>query len=187
MLAWCCACQRAVEAERLPQVSEIEAQIAEVSSGGDWVREWLASTGRTAAEEGKRLQGRREWRLARQSPPKCLECGSAGIVPFSQDENGDWRAIEHGGWGGRLGAGYAGRALVREWPLPQYSCEGELLTELLTEHEWVAWADPTEMLKHLEGEWQGQYAQVASIRLRLLPAHLGRAPQRSEPQGRGGE
>jgi hypothetical protein len=145
-LAWCRACRRAVEAERLPPVSEFDEQIAEVSSGIDW----LATTGRTAEEERLRLQGHRKWRLARQSPPKCLECGSASIEPFPQHEDGAWAAIDHPGCGGRLGVGYAGRALVREWPLPQYSPEGDFLTELLTDSEWVTWADPTEMLKHLE-------------------------------------
>jgi hypothetical protein len=149
-LAWCRTCQRVVEAERLLDLSKIDEQIAEVCSGVERVRDWLTSIGRTAEEEVERLQEYKEWRLARKAAPKCLECGSTSIEAFPKDENGDPKAIQHAGCRGLLRAGYVGLALVREWPLPQHSSEGDFLTELLTEQEWDSWADPTEMLKHLE-------------------------------------
>jgi hypothetical protein len=136
-LAWCHRCLRVIEAEHLPELHELEQEIAEVRRTAEW-----------AAEEVEGLERLCAWRRSRVSSPKCLECGSASVEVFPQDEDAGWRPITHPGCGGTLSVGGAGHALVRE-DFRYYAPEGDPLREFLTEAEWWAWSKPSEMFRQL--------------------------------------
>ena len=85
--AWCPQCGRVIEAEELLSPSEAEHRIA-------------TTTGRIRRD----AQRYRDMRGARQSPARCLTCGSVDIQPAS------WR-------GGK----------EAEWTVPHPPCGGEIL------------------------------------------------------------
>jgi hypothetical protein len=87
---WCHRCATVTHGENLSSVEEIDKQIrdfndpssdlyrmtqnsllAELGHGDEFRRERLAE-----------LQRRRRWRASRQSPPKCIHCGTTEILPL---------------------------------------------------------------------------------------------------------
>jgi hypothetical protein len=72
--AWCAECATIVNAEELPDVAEIqgllEGAIADEAAGG---------AAESQPERIKLLQGALQWRLLRESPPRCLVCGTYRI------------------------------------------------------------------------------------------------------------
>jgi hypothetical protein len=100
--AWCRDCQRFVRAEHLPALADIDAQMTKYQGKAAETRRHLAGwlyrfrlkcrrqlrrelsvyEEAVAEEEMRRL-----WRQMRQSPPRCLECGSTALeLPPSDEE-----------------------------------------------------------------------------------------------------
>jgi hypothetical protein len=100
--AWCRGCGKFVRAEFLSALEDIDAQMAKYGGKAAETRRqltgWLYRFGlksrrqllhelsvweEAVAEE----EMRREWRLKRQSPPRCLRCGSMALhLPPSDEE-----------------------------------------------------------------------------------------------------
>ncbi|MGL6074990.1 MAG: hypothetical protein ACRC8S_12595 [Fimbriiglobus sp.] len=85
--AWCPACRRFVLAERIPEMAELEDRLAAVRSSHSERRRLLTALGQSPAGEAKELIRRIGWRQGRVSPPRCLECGTAGVhtLPASKE------------------------------------------------------------------------------------------------------
>ena len=100
--AWCHRCERFVECERLPSVDELQSKVTElVRDEHDWSvidgderKRWRATFGQdlpdclTQASLRDMWCAAVNWRKTRQSPPRCLECGSffaISVLPESQD------------------------------------------------------------------------------------------------------
>jgi hypothetical protein len=100
-VAWCRGCAKFVRAEHLGSLEEIDAQMAkyrqEVADRRRKLDGWLY---RLRLKDGGQLsheisvyqdavaeyEMRRQWRLDRQSPPRCLECGSTELMLPPDDE-----------------------------------------------------------------------------------------------------
>ena len=112
--AWCSSCSCGVEAERVRTLMEIQsdldALIAKEPEMLEGVKDTMQpdETIESALERAVlHLTQRRDWRKSRQSPPKCLECGSMEITPFLKRDHyelkdGDFETVEHSGCGGQL-------------------------------------------------------------------------------------
>jgi hypothetical protein len=123
--AWCPACGRFVIAEWVPSTEELEEEISKFRSADrDTLQMWAfvsneASVGERIAELTRRI----EWRRARQSPPRCLECGSLGSVPIPATGE-----FSHPHTGERVVVGDSGWADTAAW-FAEFSPEGEQLRE----------------------------------------------------------
>lgn len=100
--AWCRCCEKFVRAEHLSPLEDIDAQMTKYRAKAATTRRqlagWLYRLGlkcpqqlrhelsvweEAVAEE----EMRREWRLRRESPPRCLQCGSTALdLPPSDEE-----------------------------------------------------------------------------------------------------
>jgi hypothetical protein len=111
-VAWCLDCKRFERAEYLPEIADIDVEIAKYAAraakikaqlGGWLYRFGLRSRGEFLHELSvwqdavAEAQRQRRWRLGRQSPPRCLACGSAQIE--TPPEDGDY---QHPGGKGRV-------------------------------------------------------------------------------------
>jgi hypothetical protein len=123
--AWCRACRRFVVAEEVPAVEALEEEIARYRSADpDTIRKWaFISNGAPVAERIAELLRYVEWRKGRQSPPRCLECGTASPVPVPMDGE-----FSHPGTGERVVVGSSGFADTAPWHA-EFSPEGEQLAE----------------------------------------------------------
>jgi hypothetical protein len=75
---WCRGCGRVTNGERVEPLDEIDRQIeAELRGQGSWCG---------AVKWVEVLRERRRWREARQSPPKCLTCGTTDVFVFPVNE-----------------------------------------------------------------------------------------------------
>jgi len=95
-VAWCWECRTFVAAEQLRDLSEIDADEAQARKEHGWfqdtlrgpndVQPWLIkNTEFLFAEQLAGYARQRAWRRSRQSPPRCLECGSTRIEPMPRD------------------------------------------------------------------------------------------------------
>jgi hypothetical protein len=81
--AWCYGCKRFVEVEKIESVAELDRQLAELQHFYD-------SPGHIPPDRIIRierlpvLRTRRIWRAHRESPPRCLECGSTSIAALDE-------------------------------------------------------------------------------------------------------
>lgn len=82
--AFCRNCRKAVIAEAVPSVSEIEARVRDLQDPAGRFR---------AAFDAVLIDGflheeiaRHKWRQLRQSPPRCLSCGQTDILAIDADE-----------------------------------------------------------------------------------------------------
>jgi hypothetical protein len=141
-IAWCSSCNRGVEAENLPPQDAIEAAQNKISVDDyKGLSLWLMqpvwdNLEHKGLDRGASLKIKLAWRSARQSPPRCLDCGSTSLDFGTTQPDGSQYFI-HPDCGGRctvkrstdiLDINYGGR----EWYL---SSEGEHLTTLL-ERNW---------------------------------------------------
>ncbi len=85
---WCHRCGTITHGEKLATVEEIDAEISDLSDPsselyGMTQNTLLAELGHGDEFRRERiaeLQRRRRWREARQSPPKCIHCGTTEIL-----------------------------------------------------------------------------------------------------------
>jgi hypothetical protein len=127
---WCGQCDQAVLVERLPEVANLEKDIAEIEMGGEYLSS-LTESGESVADQKDWLLRMRDWRARRETGPKCLVCGSVAIHPFPEadpDAETEWMAISHPDCGGSLQARCTGLALMRLRP-PRYTPEGDLIDD----------------------------------------------------------
>jgi hypothetical protein len=82
--AWCPACERFVVAEDIPSVVSLEEELRGLQAGdSDLLDKWeFVSNGAPVEQRIAELRRRIKWRRGRRSPPRCLHCGSLGIVPI---------------------------------------------------------------------------------------------------------
>jgi len=97
---WCPRCESIQDVEELPDVQELQHSIADYErrvQGGrlDRIKDRLgrppSNERELAHRELARLEDTLRWRRSRQSPPRCLGCGSADWQAV------DWVSDEHGG------------------------------------------------------------------------------------------
>lgn len=86
---WCVRCGDVTHGERLESVEEIDRKIARLERLADEIRREMsrppppapgARGDRFEREQIGQLRQRRAWRERRRTPPRCLVCGSTGIV-----------------------------------------------------------------------------------------------------------
>jgi hypothetical protein len=98
-IAWCRKCREFTDGELIESPDEIRQQIKALRTPesaaykfAEWNNQQIqAATGKTDSNWRESniaaLESRLKWRLERNSPPKCLVCGSTDIVfPLSKDE-----------------------------------------------------------------------------------------------------
>lgn len=135
-LGWCRSCDRVVFCEELPTMGELAIEFAQFEELVRQDFDFLSSPGMSAEElierERSRLASLADMLQARQSPPRCLECGSTSIIPISEADENEEEAvlptrssIEHPGCGGPLSVHGIGLSRSRLWTI--YSTEGERL------------------------------------------------------------
>ena len=80
--AWCHKCDRFVVAEEIPSIDWLRIELEKTQSGdSETIQIWnFVSNGQSVAIRIAELEKRIEWRNSRANPPRCLECGSFGIV-----------------------------------------------------------------------------------------------------------
>lgn len=112
--AWCASCQSVVPSERIRSLKEIQTEldalVAREPNMVEWVRALIPPSGDFEAayqRQVARFRSRRDWRQARQSLPRCLECGGTTITPFvwrdtDESDAEEFETVEHLGCGGRL-------------------------------------------------------------------------------------
>jgi hypothetical protein len=88
---WCERCAKVTHGEKIESVQEIDKRIADLERLAAEIRREMtrpplptpdAPGDRHQQEQIAELKLRREWRMRRGSPPKCLVCGSTAIVPL---------------------------------------------------------------------------------------------------------
>jgi hypothetical protein len=104
--AWCFACHSLRSAERLWEADHLREIIRQLEEG-----ELSAGAGDTRSDQGDEETSRQlhqlqwfrhayQWRLTRQSPPRCLECGSTDLRPLAPGVEDRLNSFEHPGCGG---------------------------------------------------------------------------------------
>ena len=80
--AWCPNCDRFVIAEEIPSIESLENELKKMKSGDpETVRIWqFVSNGQPVSTRIAELEKRINWRIARENPPRCLECGGFDVV-----------------------------------------------------------------------------------------------------------
>jgi hypothetical protein len=118
--AWCPVCKRFVVAEEVPSIASLEEEIARYRSADpDTLLTWaFVSDGAPVAERVAELLRYIEWRKRRQSPPRCLECGSVDPVPVPMSGE-----FAHPNTGERVVVGSSGFADTAPW-FADFSPEG---------------------------------------------------------------
>lgn len=82
--SWCYSCNMLVAAELIPSLAEIDARIRDLDNPDNII---LKCFSRAALErERVELPIRHAWRALRQSPPRCLHCGSADIFAITGND-----------------------------------------------------------------------------------------------------
>ncbi|HEX8913617.1 MAG TPA: hypothetical protein VF796_14760 [Humisphaera sp.] len=90
---WCPRCSGVTDGEEIEPVREIDMRIADAERLAAEIRRdmetWLvthsdAPGDRIVRADIEALRLRRSWRERRVSPPRCLDCGSTGILPLPQ-------------------------------------------------------------------------------------------------------
>lgn len=132
---WCGACRGVRWGEELADLAELERKLAAIEAKEPSAMDELSvfldrhtSLEKVTATHTTQLRGRISWRRSRRSAPRCLECGSAGIVSLPQSETRSgfdkWTLKEHPGCGGVVTViEQAVLTLDRRWI--RYSPEGE--------------------------------------------------------------
>jgi len=91
---WCFRCGKVTEGERIESVRELDEKIKNLERLAGEIRAEARAEGRFTHDEPAdhvqqsdlaHLGQRRRWRVARQSPPRCLSCGSTHIEELRLD------------------------------------------------------------------------------------------------------
>jgi hypothetical protein len=111
---WCGDCREVRWGEELPDLIQLESELAATPANESFLRE--------------KLQFKIAWRRTRRSAPRCLECGSTDVTSLTRSQthrgNGKWTLREHPDCGGVVTVLVEPvLALDRRWIL--YSPEGE--------------------------------------------------------------
>ncbi|MFN0021422.1 MAG: hypothetical protein ACKVP0_24490 [Pirellulaceae bacterium] len=121
-------------AEQIESMSALEMEFKDdASQGQDLYSLMVNLPGTDWRDEKDRhlndLRRRIKWRRSRQSPPKCLECGSTDllVIPETDEENENQspQGIEHPGCNGLLQVRGIGFSQNRAWII--YTSEGKKL------------------------------------------------------------
>ncbi|BDI31221.1 hypothetical protein CCAX7_32720 [Capsulimonas corticalis] len=112
---WCGECRKIVQAEKLLTEEEIDAWLA-----GQW--------NRRIRLDGERY---RQIIVGRQSPARCLTCGSVDIVAAKSGEH--VATVLHGDCGGVVSLNRSGSARI-EGGIDVYSAEGEFIVGVLKQY-----------------------------------------------------
>jgi hypothetical protein len=93
---WCRRCGKFTDGEEIELLEEIDQQIADIQDPTSELYRMTKDTFPTADGRPRfrphftdLLRQRRRWLSGRESPPKCLECGSTGIVVFRESERAE--------------------------------------------------------------------------------------------------
>lgn len=118
---YCQACDRFVVGEHIETIAELENRINEIKndpqSDARRFAEFIGNIPRQIAE----LHVRINWRKQRQSPPKCLECGTMEILPIPNQEE-----FAHPATGQRMKVKEHGFASAARWQAT-FTPEGDLI------------------------------------------------------------
>jgi hypothetical protein len=88
---WCRKCKDFTDGEVIESLEEIGQQIADLRDPtSELFRLYQDSASGSIGVVGihliTELEKRRHWRESRKSPPKCLGCGSTGIIPLPDEQ-----------------------------------------------------------------------------------------------------
>ena len=100
---WCQQCGKVTHGESIEPIEVIEMRIAELMDPDSELYRWTMRTPFEGMKNLERLcpkesrdsfrlellsnaRKRREWREHRQSPPKCIHCGSTNIISFPEND-----------------------------------------------------------------------------------------------------
>lgn len=111
--AWCPRCQGVAWSEMIPPLADINLRISEFErrdqTALDAVLPFVSRHSSLADLVASRLDDLRRraaWVRGRQSPPRCLECGSTEIIPMTSGQtcsgNPKWTLSPHPNCGGTL-------------------------------------------------------------------------------------
>jgi|GEM_PF-4502621 len=106
---YCPACEQFVMGEQVETIWELERQINDLENNPD-SHFWLLNEFQSIAERIAELHVRIDWRKKRQSPPKCLQCGTVDIFPIPDREE-----FNHPATGQRMKKTGFGFASSNEW------------------------------------------------------------------------
>ena len=81
---WCLQCDQVREGEQVEALAAIDDQVAGLRDANRPEYCWFSGPGRRRIL--KELTRRREWRLARVSPARCVACGSTEILALWQGQ-----------------------------------------------------------------------------------------------------
>lgn len=133
-LAWCHECGAVSEVEFLPDLAETEKQIQRLESEDPELMATLEAEGRFAEDEIEFQTLIRDWLRQRESPPRCLACGSTRIEePWALNDSRDQEdtgvlTYPHPGCSGALSV--KGMTVQPAGGFPRtYDPEGELLED----------------------------------------------------------
>lgn len=123
--AWCHKCERFVVAEEIPSIASLRSELEKTRSGDqETIQIWnFVSNGQPVSTKIAELEKRIEWRNARVNPPRCLECGSFGIVVLSGGK--EFRHPKTGELVSEVSAGWAD---AERWSA-DFTPEGDRLDE----------------------------------------------------------
>lgn len=116
---FCRACNRFVAGERIESVAELEFLLEQIENNPESRHRKFAEYIGDLPKQISDLQARINWRKKRQSPPKCLHCGSTDILPVPEDEE-----FDHPATGLRMKAAGQGFASTDQWHAT-YTPEGD--------------------------------------------------------------
>lgn len=116
---FCPACHRFVAGESLETVEELESLLDQIDNNPESRHRKFAEYIGDIPKKISDLQARINWRKKRQSPPKCLHCGSIDIVPVPDDEE-----FDHPVTGLRMKIAGQGFASTDQWQAT-YTPEGD--------------------------------------------------------------
>lgn len=127
--AWCNTCKKVVWAEKIEDVSRLEKERLSMLKSNTYA--WLPI--KPEDQEAIRVRSvedidaRIEWRKARISPPRCMECGSINIV-FSEEYKRSGRMrFDHPSCSGIITVKWLGESVNMLWYF--YTPEGEKIAE----------------------------------------------------------
>jgi hypothetical protein len=124
--AWCPLCGSFVTAELLQAGDDMEREIGRLQSWLGDRQPRQAGQRRMAEKSLAELKRRLRWRRSRVGPPRCLQCGSAEVVPVPGSGE-----FAHPATGERVISASSGFADTAPW-FAEFSSEGERLAEPAT-------------------------------------------------------
>lgn len=116
-VAWCKGCRSFGSAEAIPSIEELHARVQELQTPTQKLL-FLYGTKEVMNGAIDELRTRLSWRTARESPARCLACGSTAITPVRFGE--DRTCVVNGKRLAESGQGFADTA---DW-IAEFSSEG---------------------------------------------------------------